>query len=123
MKAKMTQNWDLSDTRNVVYQTASLTADELKSGYDWAYSEFYTWSNIFRSALSHESHKHKLKHLLYAGGWKKLEALWNFVIRTKNLNSMLPLLESILSKVKTPASGSNTKRGAVHFKAPDHVAL
>lgn len=44
---------------------------------------------------------HKLKHLLYAGGWKKFEPLWNLVIKTRNLNSMLPLLESILAKVKT----------------------
>lgn len=96
----MTRNWDLYDTRNVVYRTSNLTATELKNGYDWAYKEFYRWSNIFRSASGHGSHKHKLKHLLYAGGWKKFEPLWNLVIKTRNLNAMLPLLESILSKVK-----------------------
>jgi len=42
----LTRNWDLYDTRNVVYQTTNLTAEELKSGYDWAYKEFYSWSNI-----------------------------------------------------------------------------
>ncbi len=96
----VTRNWDLYDTRNVVYRTSNLTATELKNGYDWAYKEFYRWSNIFRSAAGHGSHKHKLKHLLYAGGWKKFEPLWNFIIKTRNLNAMLPLLESILSKVK-----------------------
>lgn len=94
------RDWDLYDTRHVVYQTANLSADELKHGYDWAYKEFYRWSNIFRASFKHESHKHKLKHFLYSGGWKKFEAVWNFMIKTKNLNSMLPLLESILSKVK-----------------------
>ena len=54
----------------------------------------------FKASFKHESHKHKLKHFLYSGGWKKFEAVWNFMIKTKNLNSMLPLLESILSKVK-----------------------
>ena len=95
-----TRNWDLYDTRNVVYKTLNLSEDELKTGYHWAYEEFYSWSNIFKSSLNHASHRHKLKHLLYAGGWKKFEPLWNLVIKTKNLNGMLPLLESILSKVK-----------------------
>ena len=95
-----TRNWDLYDTRNVVYKTMNLSADELKAGYLWAYKEFYSWSNIFKASWNHESHQHKLKHLLYAGGWKKFEPLWNLVIKTKRLNGMLPLLESILSKVK-----------------------
>lgn len=95
----ITKNWDLYDTRNVVYKTTNLSAEELKNGYDWAYKEFYKWSNIFEASFNHESHKHKLKHLLYSGGWKKFEPLWNFMIKTKNLNTMLPLLESILSKV------------------------
>lgn len=95
----LTRNWDLYDTRNVVYKTINLSAGELKSGYDWAYREFYSWRNIFASSMHHDSHKHKLKHLFYTGGWKKFEALWNLAIKTKNLNTMLPLLESILSKV------------------------
>lgn len=96
----LTRNWDLYDTRNVVYRATNLTADEIKSGYNWAYKEFYSWSNIFKSSFSHESHKHKLKHFLYTGGWKKFESVWNLLIKTKNLNNMLPILESVLSKVK-----------------------
>lgn len=103
-KRILTYNWDLYNTRNVVYKTTNLTAEELKQGYDWAYKEFYSWSNIITASLLHESHKHKLKHFLYSGGWKKFEPLWNFMIKTKNLNAMLPLLESILSKVKTSES-------------------
>ena len=95
----LTKNWDLYDTRNVVYQTTNLTADELKNGYDWAYKEFYSWSNILKASLNHDSHKHKLKHFFYSGGWKKFELVWNFMIKTKNLNGMLPILESILAKV------------------------
>lgn len=95
----LTKNWDLYDTRNVVYQTTNLTADELKNGYDWSYKEFYSWSNILKASLNHDSHKHKLKHFFYSGGWKKFEPIWNFMIKTKNLNGMLPILESILAKV------------------------
>jgi radical SAM superfamily enzyme YgiQ (UPF0313 family) len=97
----LTRNWDLYDTRNVVYQTTQLSAEELKKGYHWAYEQFYSWSNIFAASWQHDSHKHKLKHFLYAGGWKKFEPLWNFVIKTQQLSNMLPLLESILAKVST----------------------
>lgn len=100
----LTRNWDLYDTRNVVYRTARLTATELKNGYEWAYREFYSWNNIFRASMNHDSAKYVLKHFFYAGGWKKFEALWNFVIKTRNLGLMLPILEAILSKVKLTES-------------------
>lgn len=100
----LTRNWDLYDTRNVVYKTTNLTADELKNGYNWAYKEFYSWSNIIKSSFKHDSNRYKLKHLFYSGGWKKFEPVWNFLIKTKSLNNMLPVLESILSKIKTTDS-------------------
>lgn len=93
------QNWDLYDTRHVVYKTTKLTPDALKNGYDWAYKEFYKWSNIIEASFNHENLKHKLKHLCYSGGWKKFEPVWNFLIKTRNLNNMLPALEAILSRV------------------------
>jgi radical SAM superfamily enzyme YgiQ (UPF0313 family) len=111
-----TKNWDLYDTRNVVYQTTHLTPEELKKGYDWAYKEFYSWSNILKASWNHESHKHKLKHFLYSGGWKKFEPVWNFMIKTKGLNRMLPLLESILSEVKK----KNRNRGITQPTTPIH---
>jgi len=95
----LTNNWDLYDTRHVVYQTKHVSPAELEEGYHWAYNEFYTWSNIVRSSIKHDSVTHMLKHFLYSGGWKKFEPLWNFIIKTRNLNNMLPLLESILTKV------------------------
>lgn len=95
----LTKNWDLYDTRNVVYKTANLSEKELKDGYDFAYEDFYSWQNILKSSFNHSSHKHKLKHLFYTGGWKKFESVWNFLIKTKNLNAMLPVLESILAKI------------------------
>lgn len=96
----LTKNWDLYDTRNVVYQTKNISAEDLKAGYDWSYREFYSWNNILKASLNHDSVKHQLKHLFYSGGWKKFEPLWNFIIKTEGLNKMLPLLESLLSKVK-----------------------
>jgi radical SAM superfamily enzyme YgiQ (UPF0313 family) len=94
------RNWDLYDTRNVVYQTKNLSAEELKAGYDWSYKEFYSWPNILQASLNHDSNKHKLKHLFYTGGWKKFEPVWNFLIKTNKLNEILPVLEAILTKVE-----------------------
>jgi len=96
----ITDNWDLYDTRHVVYKTAKLSPQQLERGYHYAYKEFYTWSNILQGSLGHDDLKHMIKHFAYAGGWKKFEPLWNFIIKSRQLNSMLPLLESILSKVR-----------------------
>jgi len=95
------RKWDLYDTRQVVYKTAGLSANELKKGYDWAYKNFYSWPNIFKASIQHDNLKHIIKHFMYSGGWKKFEPLWNFIIKTRGLNKMLPLLEAILSKVNT----------------------
>lgn len=98
------RNWDQYDTRQVVYKTAGLSAAELKRGYDWAYRSFYSWGNILKASFGHEDMKHVIKHFAYAGGWKKFEPLWNFLIKTQGLNKMLPLLEAILSKVNKRGS-------------------
>lgn len=107
------RDWDRYDTRQVVYKTKSLTAEELKAGYDRAYQSFYSWSNIAKASLQHEQLKHCIKHFAYAGGWKKFEPLWNFIIKTKGLNKMLPLLESILSKVKKEKDGGTSPFPAI----------
>ena len=98
-----TRNWDLYDTRNVVYRPNGLTPDELKRGYDWSYEAFYRWSSIFKASSAHESLKHRAKHFFYSAGWKKFERAWDFVIRVKQLSQMRPLLEAILA----PVNGRN----------------
>lgn len=95
----VTGNWDLYDTRNVVYRPAQLKPEELKEGYDWAYKEFYTWSSITRASLRHGTLKHQAKHFFYASGWKKFEPLWDLMIRARQLRRITPLLEAVLSKV------------------------
>ncbi|MCT4646886.1 MAG: B12-binding domain-containing radical SAM protein [Carboxylicivirga sp.] len=96
----MSRDWDLYDTRHVVYKSKLLSAKELEYGYNWAYQEFYKWSNVLKASLSHEQVKHQLKHLFYTGGWKKMEPLWNVIINAGGLKRMLPLLELLLSKVE-----------------------
>ena len=101
----VTRDWDLYDTRHVVYRPARLTPAALKEGYDRAYREFYRWSSILRGSFAHGSIKHQAKHFFYAAGWKKFERLWDGVIRLKRLPAMTPVLEAVLSKV----TGSDEK--------------
>jgi radical SAM superfamily enzyme YgiQ (UPF0313 family) len=41
-----TANWDLYDTRHVVYRPARMTAEALEAGYWRAYRDFYRWRSI-----------------------------------------------------------------------------
>jgi radical SAM superfamily enzyme YgiQ (UPF0313 family) len=95
----VTQNWDFYDTRHVVYRPARLEPETLKAGYDWAYREFYRWSNIACASLHHGSAKHQVKHFFYAAGWKKFERLWDLLIRARQLNRVTPLLDGVLSRI------------------------
>lgn len=95
----VTSNWDLYDTRHVVYKPARLSPEALKDGYDWAYREFYRWGAIAKASLHHGSIKHQAKHFFYAAGWKKFEPLWDLMIRARRLNHVTPLLEAVLSRI------------------------
>ena len=95
----VTRDWNLYDTRHVVYRPALLKPDALKAGYDWAYREFYRWSSIARASLQHGTLKHQAKHFFYASGWKKFEPLWDLLIRARQLTRVTPILEGVLSRV------------------------
>lgn len=100
------RQWDLYDTRHVVYKPARLTAEELENGYWHAYKNFYAWKNIWRGASHKESLAGQLRHVAYAGGWKKFEPLWDFVIRAKRATNMLPVLEGVLSEFGKRGAGA-----------------
>jgi radical SAM superfamily enzyme YgiQ (UPF0313 family) len=93
----VTDDWDLFDTRHAVFYPAKMTREALEAGYRHAYRDFYRWSSIFRGALSKDSTIERARHIAYAGGWKKLEPLWDRVIRAKQVKHLLPMLEAILS--------------------------
>lgn len=95
-------DWDLYDTRHTVFRPAKLSPEALEAGYWRAYEVFYQWSSIFKGAWAKESREGtsvwgaRLRHVAYAGGWKKLEPMWDFIIRAKRATSMLPVLEAVL---------------------------
>lgn len=95
----LTGNWNLYDTRHVVYRPARLSPRALKEGYDWAYHEFYRWGAVAKASLHHGTLGHQIRHFFYAAGWKKFEPLWDFIIRARQLNRITPILERILSNI------------------------
>ena len=95
-------NYDLYDTRHVVYQPTKLSAQLLEDGYWRAYKNFYSWSSIFQSAMTKENLSEKVRHLLYSSGWKKFEPMWSMLIKMNRVTKMLPLLEKILSGFQSP---------------------
>lgn len=91
------QGWDRYDTRQVVFRPKRLTADQLEAGYWRAYRDFYRWPAIWRGASTKERVPDRLRHLAYAGGWKKFEPLWDLAIRSRQVLRGLPLLEATLA--------------------------
>lgn len=97
-QGRMTSDdWDVFDTRHVVFKPAQLSSEQLESGYWRAYEDFYKWNSILRGALAKPGVKERLRHVAYAGGWKKFEPLWDWVIRAKRVASLLPMLETVLT--------------------------
>ena len=77
---------------------------------------FYRWGSILRGAATKLSWKGSLRHMAYAGGWKKLEPLWDLVIRAKRVSALLPVLEAVLA-----ASGGRP-RGSIREPAAAPLA-
>jgi radical SAM superfamily enzyme YgiQ (UPF0313 family) len=91
------RNWDLYDTRHAVFRARGMSTDALEAGYWRAYREFYRWSSILRGASRKPGLVGRVRHIAYTGGWKKLEPLWDLIIRGRHLCRMLPALEAVLS--------------------------
>jgi radical SAM superfamily enzyme YgiQ (UPF0313 family) len=91
------RDWDRYDTRHVVFRPARLDAATLEAGYWRACREFYRWPAIWRGAATKDDAAGRLRHLAYAGGWKKFEPLWDVLIRSGQVLHALPVLEAILA--------------------------
>jgi len=91
------RDWDLYDTRHAVFRPRRMGPEALEAGYRRAYRDFYRWGSILRGAWTKDTATSRLRHAAYAGGWKKFEPLWDFVIKTRRVCRLLPVLESVLS--------------------------
>jgi radical SAM superfamily enzyme YgiQ (UPF0313 family) len=113
-------NWNLYDTRHTVFQPKKLSSQALEAGYWHAYREFYRWSNILKGSQAHDGLINQLRHLAYAGGWKKFEPMWDWVIRAKRVTNLLPVLEAILAGFGSRLS-SREKPAYQTVAKQDHV--
>jgi radical SAM superfamily enzyme YgiQ (UPF0313 family) len=91
------RQWDLYDTRHVVFRTRGMSEEQLEQGYRGAYKDFYRWGSILRGATTKPTLSGGLRHAAYAAGWKKFEPLWDWLIRLRRVGSTLPVLETVLS--------------------------
>lgn len=92
----VSDNWNDYDTRHLVFRHGTLSKEEMEEGYAAAYKTFYKWRNIFGAARAHEKTNMKIKHVLYAGAWKKLEPVWNFIVKQKLFPPARRALERVL---------------------------
>ena len=106
------RDWDLYDTRHVVYRTHGMSGDQLESGYWRAYRDFYRWKSILRGALSKDDALGAVRHIAYSAGWKKFEPLWDWLISTRQVLRMRPVLEQVLRGFGRHAEQAAPRRAA-----------
>jgi hypothetical protein len=97
-----------------VFQPKLLTPEALENGYWHAYREFYRWKNILQSSQAHDRFADQVRHIAYAGGWKKFEPMWDWVIRAKRVAYLLPVLEKVLAGFQARLT-NQTSAGATEF--------
>jgi radical SAM superfamily enzyme YgiQ (UPF0313 family) len=104
----LTSNWDLYDTRHTVFRPMRLSPGQLEAGYWRAYRDFYRWGSIFQGSRNHARPVDRLRHLAYAGGWKKFEWMWDWAIRAKRVAHLLPVLEATLAGFRARSTTRDT---------------
>ena len=121
------RDWDRYDTRHVVFRPVGMTDRQLQGGYWQAYRDFYRWGAIWRGAWTKPVVRDRLRHVAYAGGWKKFEPLWDVLIRTGQVLHALPVLESLLGSfgARRPVVGGRARaeprKQLVHERAAGDV--
>ncbi len=84
--------------------------------------DFYRWGSIFRGASQKETLTGKLRHVAYAGGWKKFEPMWDLIIRAKRAGTMLPVLEQILTGFGRHGSAQNRRTNSLQSQRGSNEA-
>ena len=62
------------------------------------------WGSILRGAWAKDVWGERMRHVAYAGAWKRLEPMWDLIIRAKRASAMLPVLEATLAAFGTRSS-------------------
>ena len=83
-----------------------MSAVQLEAGVSAACRDICLWSSIWRSAHAHGDSREPIRHLAYIGGWKKLEPLRDWAIRSGQVHRFMPLLEAVLDRSAAPAKAA-----------------
>ena len=110
-------NWSLYDAKHAVFKPAQMTPEELEQGFLRAFNKFYEWGSIFKGASAQDTLLKSIRHIAYASGWKKFDPVWNFIIRHKQINRMIPLLETVLRGLNTRHAPIEPNHHPVRFPA------
>jgi radical SAM superfamily enzyme YgiQ (UPF0313 family) len=115
-------DWSLYDTRHAVYRPACMSPEQLVDGYWWAYREFYAWRSILRGAATKESLPAALRHVAYAGGWKNMEPLWDWIVRSRQVARLRPMLEAVLTGAGVYGAREGTHGGLAEARGSSSLA-
>lgn len=97
------KHWERYDTRQVVFQPSGMSKEVLQEGYHRAYRDFYRWSNLWKSASVQRDPASRFRQFAYGIGWKKMEPLWNLLVRSGALPKSRQILETVLDAIpRTP---------------------
>ncbi len=91
------RDWARYDTRHTVFKPAQLSPRQLEEGYWKSYEDFYSWGSLWRRAIQASTPAGKFKCLAYNIGWKKVDSLWNAVLRMEAMAWVRPILEVVLA--------------------------
>jgi radical SAM superfamily enzyme YgiQ (UPF0313 family) len=103
------RDWNRYDTRHAVYRPDGMTAEALEAGYWRAYRRFYRWSAIVEGARTKPTLGGALRHFACAAAWKKLEPVWDSLIRARQVCRALPLLETVLEGGRTRRTAADRR--------------
>ena len=111
-------NWDKYDTRHAVYKPLLMSPKELEKGYWWSYKEFYSYKSIFQrsSGLTNP-----LKRLAYNIAWKKMDGIWDFIIKHDFLKYIIPLFEKGLAKSTLKKEGRKKNLSGIYGLSKNQV--
>ena len=91
--ASLHRDWDLYDTRHVVFRPARHDRPSSSRPATGAPTATSTGGLDRARRAGQDTVRAAARHLAYAGGWKKFEPLWDLVIRARRVGAMLPVLE------------------------------
>ena len=94
------RDWDLYDTRHVVFRPARLTP-EAAGGRLLARLPRFLPLGHHRARRRHQADTRRARCATSPtpAGWKKFEPLWDWLIRARRVGRALPVLETVLEGV------------------------